>query len=34
MNAIGEIEDKVSQCAHEALGYAVVHRCVHYRKVL
>ena len=28
------IENDVSQRAHEALGYKVVDRCVHYRKVL
>ena len=28
------IENDVSQHAHEALGFEVVDRCVHYRKVL
>lgn len=28
------IENDVSQRAHEALGYKVVDRCVHYRKLL
>ena len=28
------IDNEVSQRAHEALGYAVVDRCVHYRKSL
>jgi aminoglycoside 6'-N-acetyltransferase I len=28
------IDNEVSQCAHEALGYEVVDRCVHYRKSL
>jgi aminoglycoside 6'-N-acetyltransferase I len=28
------IDNKVSQRAHEALGYAVVDRCVNYRKAL
>jgi aminoglycoside 6'-N-acetyltransferase I len=28
------IENTTSQCAHEALGYEVVNRCVHYRKTL
>jgi aminoglycoside 6'-N-acetyltransferase I len=28
------IENKLSQRAHEALGYEVVDRCVHYRKRL
>jgi aminoglycoside 6'-N-acetyltransferase I len=28
------IDNEVSQCAHEALGYEVVDRCVHYRKRL
>ena len=28
------IDNTVSQYAHEALGYEVVDRCVHYRKVL
>lgn len=28
------IENEVSQRAHEALGYEVVDRCVHYRKKL
>ena len=28
------IDDEVSQHAHEALGYEVVDRCVHYRKRL
>jgi aminoglycoside 6'-N-acetyltransferase I len=28
------IDNKVSQRAHEALGYEVVDRCVHYRKKL
>ena len=28
------IENQVSQRAHEALGYSVVDRCVHYRKAL
>jgi aminoglycoside 6'-N-acetyltransferase I len=28
------IENEISQCAHAALGYEVVDRCVHYRKRL
>jgi aminoglycoside 6'-N-acetyltransferase I len=28
------IDNEVSQRAHEALGYEVVDRCVHYRKTL
>ena len=28
------IDNIPSQCAHEALGYRVVDRCVHYRKLL
>ena len=28
------IDNEVSQSAHEALGYEVVDRCVHYRKML
>ena len=28
------IDNEVSQSAHEALGYEVVDRCVHYRKTL
>ena len=28
------LDNKVSQCAHEAFGYEVVDRCVHYRKTL
>ena len=28
------INNHISQCAHEALGYEVVDRCVHYRKKL
>jgi aminoglycoside 6'-N-acetyltransferase I len=28
------IDNELSQHVHEALGYAVVDRCVHYRKVL
>ncbi len=28
------IDNEVSQCAHEALGFEVVDRCVHYRKAL
>jgi aminoglycoside 6'-N-acetyltransferase I len=28
------IDNELSQRAHEALGYAVVDRCVHYRKAL
>ena len=28
------IDNELSQCAHEALGYEVVDRCVHYRKRL
>jgi len=28
------IDNHISQCAHEALGYEVVDRCVHYRKKL
>jgi aminoglycoside 6'-N-acetyltransferase I len=28
------VDNKVSQRAHEALGYEVVDRCVHYRKAL
>jgi aminoglycoside 6'-N-acetyltransferase I len=28
------LDDEASQRAHEALGYAVVDRCVHYRKSL
>jgi len=28
------IDNELSQCAHEALGYEVVDRCVHYRKSL
>jgi aminoglycoside 6'-N-acetyltransferase I len=29
-----QIDNKVSQRVHEALGYTVVDRCVHYRKPL
>jgi aminoglycoside 6'-N-acetyltransferase I len=28
------VDNDVSQCVHEALGYEVVDRCVHYRKTL
>jgi hypothetical protein len=28
------VENEVSQRVHEALGYAVVDRCVRYRKTL
>jgi hypothetical protein len=28
------IDNKVSQLVHEAFGYIVVDRCVHYRKPL
>jgi hypothetical protein len=28
------IENEGSQRAHEALGYVVVDRCVHYRKTI
>ena len=28
------IDNEISQCAHEALNYEVVDRCVHYRKRL
>ena len=28
------IDNELSQCAHAALGYEVVDRCVHYRKRL
>jgi aminoglycoside 6'-N-acetyltransferase I len=28
------IDNNLSQCVHEALGYTVVDRCVHYRKAL
>lgn len=28
------IDNEVSQCAYQALGYEVVDRCVHYRKTL
>jgi aminoglycoside 6'-N-acetyltransferase I len=28
------VDNEVSQCVHEALGYEVVDRCVHYRKTL
>ena len=28
------VDNDVSQCVHEALGYEVVDRCVHYRKPL
>jgi aminoglycoside 6'-N-acetyltransferase I len=28
------VDADVSQCVHEALGYEVVDRCVHYRKTL
>jgi len=28
------VDNELSQRVHEALGYAVVDRCVHYRKSL